>query len=364
MIYLAYFVLIFLAIRLLVAFSNLIFSQRLPKANHNCADLVSVLIPARNEEKHISDILSDLFSQDYGNIEIIVFDDLSTDRTAAITSDMSLIDSRIRLVQSTGLPEGWLGKNYACHKLAEQAKGDYLLFLDADVRVGKDLILRTLLSVKKNNLGLLSIFPKQQMLSRGEWATVPVMNSILITLLPLILVKKSKFTSLSAANGQFMLFNSTVYKRNLPHEKLKLNKVEDIAIARLFKQQKVKIACLAGNESISCRMYTGFNEAVNGFSKNVISFFGGSFLVAILFWLVTTFGFLFVWFGLSFRYMLFYLLIVAITKVVISIVSKQNVLMNLIFHFPQQASMGLFMFKALISKFNKKYEWKGRNISS
>lgn len=364
MIYLAYFVFIFLGIRFLVALSNLIFAQRLPKTYHDCGSLVSVLIPARNEEKHILDILSDLLSQDYQNIEIIVFDDLSTDSTAVIVSSMSEKDNRIRIVHSCGLPDGWLGKNYACHELAKQAKGDYLLFLDADVRVGKDLISRTIHFAKKNNLGLLSIFPKQQMLSSGEWVTVPVMNSVLITLLPLILVKKSKFTSLSAANGQFMLFNSVVYKRNLPHEKLKHNMVEDIAIARFFKQQKVKIACLAGNESISCRMYTGFNEAVNGFSKNVISFFGDSFLVAILFWLVTTFGFLLVWFGLSFRYMLFYLLIVVSTKVVVSIVSKQNVLMNLIFHLPQQVSMGLFMYKALISKFNKKYEWKGRNISS
>jgi len=364
MIYLAYFVFIFLGIRFLVAFSNMVFSQRLPKADLNCTDIVSVLIPARNEEKHIQNILSDLISQDYQHIEIIVFDDLSTDQTAAIVSDMSLIDSRIRLIKSEKLPEGWLGKNYACHKLAEQAKGDYLLFLDADVRVGNDLISRTLLMTKKNNLGLLSIFPKQKMFSKGEWATVPVMNYILITLLPLILVKRSSFTSLSAANGQFMLFNSEIYRSFHPHQRLKDNKVEDIGIAHLLKQNKVRVACLACKESISCRMYTGFNEAVNGFSKNVISFFGGSYLIALLFWLVTTFGFLVVWLALSFRYMLFYLFIVAVTKVIVSIVSNQNVLMNLVFHLPQQASIGLFMIKAIFNKFNNRYEWKGRNISS
>jgi len=363
MIYFAYFVFIFLVIRFLVALSNLIFSQKLPKADLSCSDFVSVLIPARNEEKHISNILSDLLSQDYQNIEIIVFDDLSIDHTAAIVSDMSLNDSRIRLVRSTGLPEGWLGKNFACHELAQQAKGDYLLFLDADVRVGKDLIYRTIHFAKKNHLGLLSIFPKQEMFSRGEWATVPVMNYILITLLPLILVKRSNFTSLSAANGQFMLFNSDTYRCFYPHQRLRNNKVEDIGIARLFKQHKVRIACLAGNESISCRMYTGFNEAVNGFSKNVISFFGGSFLIAILFWLLTTLGFLIVWLALSFRYMLFYLFIVAVTKVIVSIVSNQNVLKNLVFHLPQQVSMGLLMIKAVFNMFNNRYEWKGRNIS-
>lgn len=362
MIYLAYTIFTFSLIQLIVAIVNSVYIQ-LPKSGIcNFNGLVSVLIPARNEESNIANLLSDLQTQDYYNIEILVFNDLSTDRTKEIISQIAKTDKRIQLLNSEGLPEGWLGKNYACHSLSNIAKGEYLLFLDADVRIKNGIISNSISLAEKHETGLLSIFPKQKMASLGEYLTVPIMNYILLTLLPLVLVLKSKFASMAAANGQFMLFESAKYLETLPHERFKNNKVEDIEIARYFKQKNIPVVCTLGDDTIECRMYNGFNEAVNGFSKNVVTFFGNSFFTAILFWVVTTFGFLVILSELSTVLLYTFLITVLATRVVVSFISKQNIFLNLILLVPQQVILGFLIYKAIIYKFNKQLKWKGRTI--
>ncbi len=363
MIYLSYFVIIFTIVQLLVALSNFIYIQKLSGKNFDFEGLVSVLIPARNEAYNIANILSDLQNQLFSNIEIIVFDDQSTDQTAAIVSDFCKNDQRIKLIQSDGLPTGWMGKNNACHKLSELAKGDYLLFLDADVRIKNDIVIRSVEHSVKHKLGLLSIFPKQQLKTIGEWLTVPNMNSILLTLLPLILVRKSKNPALSAANGQFMLFDKKQYQQLRPHETMKASMVEDIEIARFYKKNGISIACIAGDSFVQCRMYKGFYDAVNGFSKNVVLFFGNSFLLAFLYWMVGASGLFLVYFNLSSEYFVLCFATILSTKLFVSLVSRQNVFINSILFYPQQLVLGLFIYKALVNKITGQYRWKGRNIS-
>ena len=356
MIYIACFICFFTMAGFLVAAVNFIFRPALPKGKLSSNDFVSVLIPARNEENNIGNILNDLLHQDYKNIEILVFNDQSTDRTADIVITHAKQDPRIKLISSDGLPDGWLGKNFACYSLANNAKGAYFLFLDADVRISNDIIINAISYSARYELGLVSIFPRQIIRTTGEKVTVPVMNYILLSLLPLILVRKSKRASFAAANGQFMFFNSIVYKLFDPHEIMKHNKVEDIAISRFLKTKNIKVACLVGDHTIQCRMYKGFHEAVNGFSKNVTAFFGNSFMVALLFWLVTTFGFLFVLFAMPFVFFVSYIIVYFATRILTSVVSKQNVVDNILFVIPQQFSCGMFIYKAFINKFMKGYQ--------
>ncbi len=361
MIYLANTVIVFTTLQLIVVLLNSIFRQRL-RVTKNSNKLVSILIPARNEEKNIMTLLMDVTTQNHRNFEILIFDDQSTDDTSEVVSNFMKYRKNIRLIKSEGLPNGWLGKNHACHSLAMEAKGDYLLFLDADVRVRDNIIAKTLYFANKNQLKLVSIFPKQIIQSWGEYATVPIMNYILLTLLPLILVRKIGLSSIAAANGQFMFFEKKDYMKHLPHNKMKAEKVEDIKIARYYKKNHLDIACLANEKEVRCRMYDSYKESINGFSKNVTTFFGGSTLLAILFWTITTLGFIPILLIYDSRGFAVYLATVLSIHVLVSKTSRQLVNKNIIFLLPQQLSLGLMIVRSIQNKLKKKHIWKGRNV--
>jgi glycosyltransferase involved in cell wall biosynthesis len=362
MIYLGLFILVFTLLQFVVAVVNLLTVTHLPHKALTLAKKVSVLIPARNEEHNISLLLEDLSNQRYRNFELIVFNDQSDDGTADTVRNFNKGYPRISLINSYHLPEGWIGKNYACHSLAEHADGDYMLYLDADVRIGPDLICDSVCFAEKTGSELVSIFPKQLMGTAGEQVTVPNMNYILLSLLPLVLVRKSGFPSLAAANGQFMLFKTSAYNELKPHRIMRDNKVEDIAISRFYKKQGKAVSCLLGDDRIMCRMYDGFQGTVYGFSKNVTEFFGNSYLLAILFWLITTFGFIVVLAYLPLWIFGIYIAVCLLTRAAISVSSRQNVLRNLICILPLQVSMGMFIWKSVINRIKGKYIWKGRNI--
>ena len=362
MIYLAYFVIAFSILQLIIALSNGLFSLFHKKTEIDRTVVVSVLIPARNEEERIGTLLTQLTKQQQQTLEIMVFDDQSTDNTAAIVQSFEKIDSRIRLIQSMGLPEDWLGKNFGCHCLAKEAKGRYFLFLDADVLINENAITKGIQKMQGFKLQFLSIFPKQELFSFGEKITVPLMNYILVSLLPLALVPYSRFSSIAAANGQYMLFDATIYKQLLPHATVKNKPVEDIAIARLYKKKGYRIGCFLGDNAIRCRMYTGFEEASKGFSKNIIAYFGNSSILAIAFWLISSVGFIPVLLTCSATISWAYITSIFLTRILVSLASKQNPICNCLLLIPQQLSMGYILIKSLRNKQKQAFIWKERTI--
>jgi glycosyltransferase involved in cell wall biosynthesis len=363
--YLAYISLAILSIEFINVVINLFFRQKIKvhkKDKNDSTPKISILIPARNEEKNISDLLKDLHKIKEKNIEIIVYDDESTDNTANIVLYFANKDDRISLLSSNGLPSNWLGKNYACYQLAQKAKGDYLLFLDADIRIDGELIFDAVSYMKLHNLKLLTIFPIQHTETFGEKISVPVMNYILLTLLPLIFVRVSPFSAHSAANGQFMLFEAQKYRELSPHLNFRNSPVEDIAIARFYKKNKQKIACITGDERVKCRMYNSYSDAKQGFVKNVLMFFGNSPLLAILFWAHSSFGFIPVLMTSTNLLMLYILLMISII-IIYSLISKQNFLVNLLLYPFQMFFLITTILNALIWRKGKKVVWKERVIS-
>lgn len=362
MVWLAALYLYFLLIRFCSVLVNFLGRQWLRSGRLTGSPFVSVLIPARNEEHTIGKLLESLGGQRYENLEILVYDDLSTDQTAQVVRRYAEKDARIRLLTGKELPEGWLGKNHACHCLAQDAGGDYLLFLDADVFVGQNLIHDTLAQVRHRSLALLSLFPVQIMLSGGEKLVVPIMNWTLLTLLPLFLIRRCRWTSFSAANGQFMLFDGPIYRKNQWHRVVKAEKVEDIVLVRRIKRRRYKAQTLLSNGGVKCRMYTSYAESVKGFSKNIRQFFGNSRAFIITYVALTTFGpaVVFLRFGIVVGGGTFLLL--AVMWWMVSRMSRQNFFINLLLAIPRHFAFLHILHHSGRAARRSHYEWKGRKI--
>lgn len=363
MIYFCYFLMGLLIIRLLVALVNYVSFAYLPKATPlAAAPFISILIPARDEEENIGTLLEELSRLEYSALEIIVYNDNSTDKTEDIIKEWKVINPNIKLINGGVLPNGWLGKNHACHQLSQAATGDVLLFLDADVSVRKDLIKRSISHFQKYELQLLSIFPKQIVQSFGEKISVPLMNWILLSLLPLSLIRNSKNKAFSAANGQFMMFKAVTYKDMWPHEKCKAHRVEDIAIIKLFKQKGLACDTLLGDTDISCRMYDGLDTAVEGFTKNIFQFFGNSILVTVSFGIITTIAPFVLYFNMGVWWFTAYIAGIVSIRFFVSLASQQSVVQNLVLAIPQHLIFLVIIIKGLINNQQKRLIWKGRNI--
>ena len=360
--YLAGFILFFLVIRNLISLVNLWSGLHLPDAKPLSKSKVSVLIPARNEEKNLDKLLSTLQQQDYPECEVIVCNDHSIDQTEEILRQHSSQDSRVTFFTGAELPADWLGKNFACHQLAQKASGELLLFLDADVELSPDAIRKAVAFFQQKNLSLLSVFPQQRMQSLAEWTTVPVMNWILQSLLPMVLVQKTRFASLSAANGQLMMFGADNYRKYQWHKQVKNENVEDIRIARMVKISGLKMAVLLGNRDVFCRMYSRFGEAVSGFSRNIHEYFGGSRLVMIAFWLIICFGPFIVFFTDRELFFGLFVPLVVINRITVAWAGRQYLIGSVLLHPLQMLGLTAIVVTNIFRRVKKETEWKGRKI--
>lgn len=358
------FILIVILTTFFVSLINLLLNQSLKPINlSNNKPFVSVLIPVRNEEKNIPNLLNSLLLQDYQNIEILVLDDNSTDNTYQVIHDYSIKYNNIVTIKGKPLPDGWLGKNWACHQLSNFAKGDLYMFVDSDVFLKSSAISSLLSYFYKYRLDALSVFPTQIMKSFGEKLVVPLMNWILLSLLPLFLIRKSKFNSFIAANGQLFMFSKEIYRRIGGHEAVKSNPVEDMELAKNVKKNGFKIATLLGSELVKCNMYSGFVSSIYGFSKNFYKGFNIPWLIFIFFVfsisLVNILPFLLIFMSI---YFLLPVLLIIFNRIILSYLSKQDIFTNIILHIPQFI---VFLFIGILSVYKTKLGknvWKGRPV--
>lgn len=350
-------------LRFAVALVNLVSRPYLPFVTRDRSRLpsLSVLIPVRNEEKNIGTLLGSLSLLPYEKAEIIVYDDGSTDSTAEVIAACARVDRRIRCISGDELPEGWTGKNHACHRLAAEAANEYLLFLDADVTVGEDLLKRAVSYASRHRLALLSMFPRQKMRSRGEKIVVPFMFRILLSLLPLFLIRRCRWTSFSAANGQMMLFHGETYRRYRFHERVRDRLAEDIEIMRLVKRSRLRGDTLVGRKEIECRMYRSYIQGVNGFSRNIFSMFGNSMTFFLLYAITGLAGWIILLF-LPWQFAALYFMMVVLLNAMIAATSRQKIRENLLWLLPGIAAFYHIAFLALRRRKHRTFEWKGRKI--
>jgi len=229
---------------------------------------VSLLVPARNEEKSILTCLASLIGQDYEPFEIIVLDDHSIDATAALTQEFAIRDPRVRCIAGRPLSVGWTGKNWACHQLQQAASGDILIFSGPDTFFSPDAVSRTVGWIQKLDLQLFSAVPQQITVSWGEKLVVPVFDLLIYSFLPLWLTYRSRYPSLSAANDQWLAFTRSGYDQIGGHAAIRGQTGEGAAIARRAKSLGCKILTASGRDAVFGRMYHSFTEVWYGFSQN------------------------------------------------------------------------------------------------
>jgi glycosyltransferase involved in cell wall biosynthesis len=233
----------------------------------------SVLVPARDEERNIGDCLAALDASPLRPTEVLVLDDGSTDRTAEIVANATLPE--LRLLRNTNLPPGWIGKVHACHRLAAEATGDVLLFLDADTRLEPEGIARIASLFQDYGADIVTAVPRQEVRTWAERLLLPVLHLTYAAWLPMPLVWRTRDPRLLAANGQVLAITRQALDRIGGFAAVRHEVVDDMAICRRAKRAGLRVVFADGHHLATTRMYRSAREVWDGFSKNLYEGIGG-----------------------------------------------------------------------------------------
>ncbi|MBF0253794.1 MAG: glycosyltransferase [Candidatus Omnitrophica bacterium] len=256
---------------------------------------VSILVPCRNEAEGIARNLKTLLAQDYSDYEVLVLDDNSDDGTLQILESLAAESSNLKVLRGKPLPSGWQGKNFACHELSEAARGEWLLFLDADTRHEPGMLRMAMNTARSRRADLLSTFPRQRFGSLGDELLVPMMFFVLLCFLPMYFVEKRTWKwagNFSAACGQLLLISRRAYAAAGGHRYVGNRISEAPVLAERAKNAGFRITLRDGSRWVSCQMYRGFRGVWEGFSRSLFATMGGSVLTAVFFTVFMTYLFL------------------------------------------------------------------------
>lgn len=249
---------------------------RLAKKTPNLADTppatgvpLSVIIPARNESGQIERVVRSVLASAYAPLEVVVVDDRSTDDTAARVRALAAADARVRLVEGRELPRGWYGKPWACAQGAAAATGEVLVFTDADTVHGPELLGRAVAMQRAMGADLLTVAPKQLIVSFWERLVMPQVWVMLGLRYHPDTVNAATRPRQAIANGQFILFTRESYARIGTHEAVAGEVVEDLALAQRAVRLGLRLRFVFAEQYMETRMYTNLAELVEGWSKNI-----------------------------------------------------------------------------------------------
>jgi hypothetical protein len=231
-------------------------------------EAVSVLIPARNEERAIAASITSLLASRGIKIEILVLDDGSTDRTAEIVLGLAAQDPRVRLESSPPLPGGWNGKQHACYALAGLARSNVVCFLDADVRLAPEALLRMSAFLVRSGSDLVSGFPRQETETPLEWLLLPLIHFVLLSYLPLAGMRALRAPGLAAGCGQFLMVHRDAYRSTGGHSQIRTTMHDGLLLPRLFRRHGLRTDIADLTHLATCRMYYSASEVWQGLAKN------------------------------------------------------------------------------------------------
>jgi glycosyltransferase involved in cell wall biosynthesis len=228
---------------------------------------ISVLMPCKDEEHNVAQCARDILAQSYQNLELIVIDDRSTDRTGAEADLVALSDSRVKVIHLNDRPPGWTGKTYALKRGMEEATGDWLLFVDADTRHHPDCLSIVLRWALDRQASMVSLLPQMRCDTFWERVNQPLCGLVLMRSFPLELVN-ADWCGMAFANGQYILIERSVYETAGGHESVRDKFVEDIYLAKAVKKGlKKRVLTANAPDLCSTRMYTDLTSQVQGWAR-------------------------------------------------------------------------------------------------
>ena len=236
------------------------------------APLVSLVIPARNEAHNIGRCLRSVLATTYPNLEVFVVNDHSTDGTGEIARRIAAEDAqqRVRVLEAPPLPDGWFGKQWACHTAALQARGTLLCFTDADTTHGSALLTRSVNALRARDAALFTVVGRQEMVTFWEKVVQPFVFAALMSHTgSLEAMSRSMDPRRKFANGQFLLMRRDAYDKAGGHEGVRDHVAEDLMLAQRFARLGLPAHMVLGRDAMSTRMYTSFSEIRRGWGKNV-----------------------------------------------------------------------------------------------
>jgi hypothetical protein len=265
---LALIALIFAAIPCGLFLLNRFHYRPLAKRTPGNAESISVLIPARDEERNIRATLEAVLASQGVAFEVIVLDDHSTDGTANLVSELATYDARVRLEAAPSLPAGWCGKQHACHVLARLARHPLLVFIDADVRLAPDALARLGSFMSGSGVALASGVPRQELGSFSERLLLPLIHFILLGFLPMRAMRRTRWPVLSAGCGQLFIARRAAYEKCGGHALLRDSLHDGLKLPRVFRQAGFPTDLFDATDIATCRMYQTNAETWRGLGKN------------------------------------------------------------------------------------------------
>jgi glycosyltransferase involved in cell wall biosynthesis len=248
-------------------------------AARTAVPMVSVCIPARNEEANIEACVRSVLANVDVAVEVLVYDDQSTDATPAILARLVAEDARVRVVPTQPLPQGWNGKQWGCERMGQAAHGQWVLFTDADVRFERDCVARTLARAESLGADLLSTVPRQVTGSWVEHAVIPLISFVLLSYLPMARMRATTSPAASGACGQFILARRDAWLASGGHAAFRASMHDGIKMPRAFRRAGFRTDLFDGTDLVQCRMYRGLGQVWRGFAKNAYEGLGSPVLL-------------------------------------------------------------------------------------
>ena len=331
------------------------------------ADPVALLVPMRNEEKHVRELLDCAFaSESLANLSIYALDDSSSDQTLGLLNDAAGSTPNLHILSGRELENDWMGKPFACHQLAERAIADgaeFLIFLDADTRISPTAIAASLSAMKARGWDFISPHPREIASSPLARLIQPLMQWSWFVSVPVRLGIALKIPSMAIANGQFIIFSTHAYQSAGGHAMVRNEVIEDLEISRTLVRAGFRGGVAVAADVVECQMYENDAELRRGYAKSLWRAFGspiGALLAAALLLSTQTLPFLLALFGSLVAWKI--VAVNALAHLIVALKTRSNPVNTFAHPLAIVLLVGLIV-DSFIQRARGVAQWKGRVIA-